>query len=1119
MRAATQLNVITIEEEQESSLEEEYGYDTLPQQDQKQVEHKDHYVLHSSSNNLYNSRNSPECNFIMPVPTQTLTVQDASNLNVHLDLDTGATVSYAKLKSVLSHGFKIRPNNQLSNLADGRTKMAAVGEIDEIFTRNNWQVRFQAIVTKDLHCDFVAGNNFIKHNGIIQDINNKTIKVHNKYTVAETNKLLIMPTTPHNHLIQNNHVNVLLPGQHLMCSVPHHEATVVSVEPWFQNKNTSWPMPQLCTVSNGHINLVNNLSTPLHISKEVPQLQIRSTKEQSQQDLNVPQAVIHITPKTAHIAKLEEINVNSANIDPAVIDKIQHIHENYSDVFNQDLSQGYNMTYGKHICKLNWASSTRPLANKVHTVNYDHSTKCLLQQVCDEYTQQGVLGIPQDHDVQIQHVSPAFLVRKQKAKNKPKHLLTPNDVRLVVNFGQLNDHLINMPTPITKPKHIFSQLGKWNYIITTDLYSGFFQNHMALEDAPWLGISTPFGGLRFLRRSGQGLIGQSEELDELLSKIIGSDIQDGHAARIADDLYIGGKTPEETADNYAKIMHKLSNANIKISPAKTHIFLPSVDILGWVWQQGGFLSPSPHRTNALKNTTIKDIKNVKDLRSWLGLYKTLLPASPNLTTILDPFDQVVADRLSNELVVWDRELEISFQSALQAIDNIQTLYLPHPEDQLLIVVDAAKANPGLGHTLYAIKNNKKVPVSFHSVKLQKPYSNWLPCELEALAFATAITAEYDVLKESKHPIIISPDSKSVADAVKLIRKGKFSTNPRIQSLITNVNRIPIQIQMAGGKANLNQCGDFQSRHPSTCQTEHCSICSFVLEASSSTLDPFSLNAIGPTGSHTSILQNRAAWIKIQDDDKACHEAKYLLHSGKTPSKKSGKSRLCSIAQIGKDNLLIVPAKGNKFSSLQKELTVIPSNHLPAVLWQIHNLLQHPTKNQLKAQFDKNFYSVGLSLQLDLIYDNCYYCMAQKTIPSIVPHYTMTDVTVPGTHFHADVIKRQSQNILVVRDHCSSFTAAKIIKSESHNEFKSALIDILTPIKLVGTTQVKVDNATGFKPLLDNKDQDLNKLNISLTAIDVFNKNENAVVDKACQELEKELKRIEPNGRPISSATL
>ena len=133
----------------------------------------------------------------------------------------------------------------------------------------------------------------------------------------------------------------------------------------------------------------------------------------------------------------------------------------------------------------------------------------------------------------------------------------------------------------------------------------------------------------------------------------------------------------------------------------------------------------------------------------------MLPASKNLTLLLDPFDKLVADRDSKEPFAWDRELQQHFIKATNAVDDLQTLYLPHPNDQLMIVVDAAKTNPGIGHAVYAIKDNKKLPVAFHSVKLQKPYSNWLPCELEALAFATAITAEYDIIKEAKQPHNIS----------------------------------------------------------------------------------------------------------------------------------------------------------------------------------------------------------------------------------------------------------------------------------------------------------------------------------------------------------------------------
>ena len=158
--------------------------------------------------------------------------------------------------------------------------------------------------------------------------------------------------------------------------------------------------------------------------------------------------------------------------------------------------------------------------------------------------------------------------------------LSVSDTKTFTAFSKINDFLKNLPTPITKPKDIFSMLGKWNHIIVMDLHSGFFQNHMHENDAPWLGITTPFGGLRYMKRSGQGLLGQSEELDELLSKILAEEMASGIVARLADDLYVGGKDPRETANNYKKVLSKLQASNIKISPAKTKVFLKSVDVLG-----------------------------------------------------------------------------------------------------------------------------------------------------------------------------------------------------------------------------------------------------------------------------------------------------------------------------------------------------------------------------------------------------------------------------------------------------------------------------------------------------------------------------------------------------------
>ena len=695
----------------------------------------------------YLTAEEPQYNYIQPVPSQALTLQDQRGNNIHIEIDSGATVSYAKLEAVQRHGFIINNNTQVSRLGDGKTLLPSLGEIDVVLYRNNFKVRFHAIVTKNLNFDFLGGNNFLLENQIIQDLQNKTITIHKKFTVPETNKTLALPTAQ-NFLAKNNSIQSLNPGQSIKYDIPFPKNTIVAVSPWFQNKTYSWPHPQLCTVQEGTITLNNDLPDPINIKKSVPTVQVRTvTEEEMDQTKYIKPNKIN-NSSSKHQPDLTKIAMNTTNINKEALYIINHTHEMNKDVFNEDLTVGYNHKAGKHIAKLNWANQTRPQSTKVQTISYDHQTKVLLQQVIDELTDQNVLGIPQEDNIIIQHASPSFLVRKQKAKNKKSTELTKNDVRLVVNFGKLNEYLKNTPSPITKPRDIFSRIGKWNYIISTDLTAGFYQNHMCSKDAAWLGISSPFGGLRYMKRSGQGLIGQSEELDELLSKVLKEELQQGIVVRIADDLYIGGNSQIEAATNYDIVLTRLNQSNIKLSPHKTHIFLEEMNILGWTWKQGGFLSPSTHRVNALKNTSIENITTVKDLRSYTGLYKTLLQACPKLTVILDPLDQACADRKSTEQIDWKRELIASFQHSKEAIDDLQTLYLPKPTDQLIIEVDAAKMRPGIGHVLYAIRDNKKLPVAFHSVKLSPHHSKWNSCELEALAFATAIQAEYETLKEN-----------------------------------------------------------------------------------------------------------------------------------------------------------------------------------------------------------------------------------------------------------------------------------------------------------------------------------------------------------------------------------
>ena len=59
-------------------------------------------------------------------------IQHLSTSYLDITLDSGATVSYLRHDMALNLGVQIFPNNQLALLADQRTRMASLGEVDFI---------------------------------------------------------------------------------------------------------------------------------------------------------------------------------------------------------------------------------------------------------------------------------------------------------------------------------------------------------------------------------------------------------------------------------------------------------------------------------------------------------------------------------------------------------------------------------------------------------------------------------------------------------------------------------------------------------------------------------------------------------------------------------------------------------------------------------------------------------------------------------------------------------------------------------------------------------------------------------------------------------------------------
>ena len=657
LKDSFQLNILKTGLDDESSEEDtgvQFGYhaDRIDINDSNEEEVNQQNAL-SQPNELLRRNNETIFNYIRPVPSQILTVfKDRYNkVPLHIELDSGASINFCQESAALSYGFKINYNTQVSKLGDGETIIKSIGEVNELFYRNDWTIKYRAVVCKKLSSPFIGGTVFLQDNKMEQDFASNTIKLFNRaVTVQPTDPLSLLPTAPlkSEEVIKKNVAKFLtfdsqwlLPDQDLHVTVPTslRKESLVAVQSCESSKNSKWPDPELKAIKDGKIHFVNKTDNPIHLGKEVKRCTLYPLEVPKSEDSN------YYEYRQQFASIMDECDSSPIKFDhincPETKRIIMEAHDEYKDTFNKDLSKGYNNFYGTHLCSLNWASSERPTASKVHVASYDHDMKVLQQEVMDDLTNQNVLLIPQEHGIVVQSICPSFIQRKQRARDIPKNKLTKNDVRLLINFGPVNDKIKPLPIHVPKINDVFVKMGRWKHVICLDLYNGYFQLKMKEDAIPWLGIQTPFGGMRVVARAGQGLLGMAEEFEELTSKILKEEMQEGICSKIVDDIYIGGKTQKETALNYVRILAKFHNANLKISPNKTSIFPKSVDVLGWVWKEGGLIEPSPHRKTALENTRKEDSKTVKDIRSWIGLYKTLHIAMPKLALILSPFEEAI----------------------------------------------------------------------------------------------------------------------------------------------------------------------------------------------------------------------------------------------------------------------------------------------------------------------------------------------------------------------------------------------------------------------------------------------------------------------------------------------
>ena len=684
---------------------------------------------------------------------------------------------------------------------------------------------------------------------------------------------------------------------------------------------------------------------------------------------------------------------------------------------------------------------------------------------------------------------------------------------MVTSFTELNKFVRPMPTKMSTTSDVLRSVSRWKYIIKTDLKSAYYQMKMDKESMAWLGTNSPFKGMYVYATAAMGLRNMAEYLEEMVSRIFGDMIAEGIVDKVADDLQVGGTTVKELLANWERVLQRLAENGLTISASKTVICPKTVKLLGWVWENGT-IRVDTHRINPLTLCSVPE--TVKQLRSFIGAFRAVSICIPNYGSYLCRLEDMVAGKESRDQLSWDNELTSVFKEAQKALSRPKTITLPHPDDQLILISDGCNSLPAVGATLFVKRENLRV-AGYFSAKINKFQVPWLPCEIEALGINLAITAFAQVIRESKHITKFLTDSKPCVQAFEKLSKGGFSLSPRISSFLMNLNAHNIAIEHVKGSSI--KMTDFASRNPVACPDQNCQVCKFVCDQVELAVTAVTIEEI-EKGAAKMPFYNISAWKQAQKRDPDLKRCYAQITEGTRPGKKEKNLRVLrryfQIATISESGLLI-HRKTNPYGP-DFELIIVPKELASGLISALHLQLGHPTKTQFKKIWDRYFYAHDSEKMIENCTAGCPLCTSMRQIPKELFEQSTGEVPVTvGSKFSADVIRRESQKILVVQDIFSSFLVAQMIPNEQSSTLQQNVVHLSANYKHPAGCSIRVDTAPGFKAL--KGDKFLRSIGIEMDFGRIKDKNQNPSVDKAIQDLEKEIKRLAPNAGPISAGLL
>lgn len=341
--------------------------------------------------------------------------------------------------------------------------------------------------------------------------------------------------------------------------------------------------------------------------------------------------------------------------------------------------------------------------------------------------------------------SPVVLVRKKNGK-----------IRLCIDYRKLNARTIKDAYALPNIEETFSALSGAKWFSVMDLKSGYYQVEMKEEDKPKTAFTCPLGFYEF-NRMPQGVTNAPSTFQRLMEKCVG-DLHLSEVLVFLDDIIVFSDTLEEHELRLMKVLHRLKDYGLKLSPGKCQFFRSSVKYLGHLVDAQG-VHTDPDKISALKDWPRP--VNREELKRFLGFagyyrrfvegYSKIAKPLNSLTVGYSParkrgklYKREKPKNYVNPRVPfnaeWTPECESAFRVLIDKLTSAPVLAFADPKLPYVLHTDACSA--GLGAALYQEQEGKLRVIAYASRGLSKSEKNYPVHKQEYLALKWAICEKF-----------------------------------------------------------------------------------------------------------------------------------------------------------------------------------------------------------------------------------------------------------------------------------------------------------------------------------------------------------------------------------------